>query len=263
MKGIGKITAILIILVAVLLGAAGCSPSISQEEYDTVKNELNSVELQVEALQGKLDEAAKLREQYDQLNTQYQNLKKLCEAQVGENQTIETGYDELLVSYEQLKRQYEAKIDEMQAIYDEYDVLSQEYEELKKQYDDIVQAKAPFTEEEIDQALFALINQERRNAGLDELEWGQNLYWWASRNSLEMSEKGDFKYSSWQSQQAVLITAGHSTLEGIVNGTLAVWKQRKPEYDIKFINSSLHYGAVATYKSGDVYYITYMAATYP
>lgn len=263
MRNICKIIVVLTILIAVLSGAAGCSSSISQEEYDAVKNELNDVESQVEVLQGELDEAAILAEQYDQLYTQYQNLKKLYEAQTGENLTVETDYDKLLVSYEHLKSQYEARIDEIQAIYDEYDMLSQEYEVLQKQYDDIIQSYAAFTDEEIDEALFALINQERKDAGLDELEWGQNLYWWAHLNSVEMSEKGDFKYSSWQSQQAVLITAGQSTLEGIINGTLAVWKQRKPEYDIKFINSNLHYGTVATYKSGDVYYITYMAATYP
>ena len=263
MKGIIRIFIVAVILVIMLLGITNCSPSISQEEYDSLRKELNDVKIQSATLQNELNEALDIAGQYEQLNTQYQELKKQYEAQTGENQTLVSAYDELLASYEELMRQYDAKNNEIQGAYAEYDQLNQEFEELKEQYDTIVQGNAEFSEEEVDEALFALINQERTDNGLDELEWGQNLYWWAKQNSLEMADKGDFRYSSWVSQQAVLITAGQSILDGLVNGTLAVWKQRKPEYEIKFINNSLHYGTVATYRSGDIYYITYMAATYP
>ncbi len=262
MRNIIRITVISIILVIILFGIADCSPSISQEEYDNVTKDLNDARLQVQALKDQLDAAMTGDGQSEEVNVQYQELKKQYDVQVVEMQTLKADLDELNASYEKLAQEDDAKNNEIQGLYADYDNLSQEFEELKTRYDTIVKGST-FTEEEVDQALFDLINQERSDNGLDKLEWGQNLYWWAKRNSLEMAEKGDFKYSSWQSQQAVLITAGQSTLDRLVNGTLMVWKQRNPEYSIKFINNSLHYGAVATYKSGDIYYITYMAATYP
>jgi uncharacterized membrane protein (DUF106 family) len=263
MKPIVRMIVISMIPIVVLFSTASCSPSISQEEYNSVKNELSDCKSQVEALQGKLDEAMIKELQYDQLNIQHQELKKQYDAQSGEIQTIKSDFDELSVSYEQLMQQDNARIDEMQAIQAEYDNLNQEFEELKRQYDIIVQRKAVFSEEEIDQAIFELINQERKNNGLDELEWGVNLYGWAKQNSRAMAEKGDYTYSSWSSWQAVLITAGQATLDGLANGALIVWKQQKLEFSRYFLDTKSPYGAVATIKSGDAYYITYMASNFP
>jgi seryl-tRNA synthetase len=256
MKNIVRTTTISAILITILFGIVDCSPSISQEEYDRVKNELNDVETQVTALQGKLDEAMTTELQYDQLDVQYQELKNQYNAQIDEIQNIKSDFDELTI-------RYDANIDEIHVLYVEYDQLDQEYEELKRQYDAITQKNPVFSEEEIDQAIFGLINQERSDIGLDELIWGENLYWWARQNSSAMSKTGDFKYSDWLSVQAVLITAGQETFDGLVNGVMDVWKQRKHEYSPKILSTSVLYGAVATVKSGDVYYITYVASTSP
>jgi uncharacterized protein YkwD len=255
MKHISKIIVISIISVIVLLSVASCSPSISQEEYDKVKSELNDVRLQVEALQDELDEAMIFEAQYDRLNTQYQELEEQYNAQSVEIQILKSDFDDLNVSYK-------AKIDEIQGIQDDYDILSEEFEDLKMQCDAIVQNEV-FSLEEVDQAIFALINQERSNNGLYELEWGENIYMWAKWNSVAMSETGDFEYSSWLSVQAVLITAGQTTFDGLVDGVMMVWKQRKHEYSPKILSTGVKYGAVATVKSGDVYYITYVASTDP
>jgi hypothetical protein len=167
----------------------------------------------------------------------------------------------LNVSYDQLKQQDNARVNEIQAMQADYDSLNQGFEELKRQYDTVVQGKAVFSEEEINQAIFDLINQERKDNGLDELEWGVNLYGWANQNSHAMADAGDYKYSGWTSWQAVLITAGQATLDGLANGALTVWKQQKYEFSRTFLNSKSPYGAVAAYKSGGAYYITYMAST--
>jgi uncharacterized protein YkwD len=262
MKKIIRISIISVVLIIVLLNIAGCSPSISQEEYDSVKNELSNVQLQVETLQEKLSEALLIETQYDQLNAQYQELKNQYDAQIGENQVKKSEYDDLFASYGQLQQQYDDKNDELQGMYIEYDQLNQEFEDLKEQYD-ILQGNAVFSEEEIDQAIFDLINQERSDNGLEELEWGIYIYGWARQNSVAMAQTGDLKYSSWLSVQAVLITAGQATLDGLVNGVMAVWKQQTHEFSPKILNASVKYGAVATYKSGDVYYITYVASTSP
>lgn len=256
MKNIIRIITISIILIIVLFGMADCSPSISQEEYDSVKNELSDVKIKAEELQSKLDEAKITEVQYDQLNFQYQELKKQNDEQINKIQAIQSDLDELNVNYN-------AKINEIQDMQAEYDELDQEYEELKDQYDTIVQGNAVFPEADINQAIFKLINQERSNNGLDVLEWGVNLYGWARQNSIAMAETGDFKYTSWLSVQAVLITAGQATLDGLVNGVMEVWKQRTHEYNPKILNTSVKYGAVAAYRSGSVYYITYVASTSP
>ncbi len=262
MKAMMKSIIVAMVTIIIFLGFTNCSPSISQEEYDSVQNELSDVRLQVEALQDKLDEAMIIEEQHAQLNTQYQELEKQYDAQTGEIQTLKSDLDELNVSYEELMLQDEARIDEIQAMSAEYDKLNQEFKELKREYDALVQG-AVFSEEEVNQAIFALVNQERTNNGLAEIEWGVNLYGWAKQNSQAMAEKGEYEYSSWTSYQALLITAGHSTLEGLTNSAFLVWKQRKYEYSRIFLNTIIHYGAVATYRSGDVYYITFMASPSP
>ncbi len=256
MKNLIKIVIISTMFTIIFWGMVGCSPTISQEEYDSVKNELNDTKLKAEELQSKLDQATTIEVQYDQLNFQYQELKKQYDEQNGEIQSIKSDFDELKINYD-------ARTNEIQGMQAEYDELNQEFEELEKQYDIIIQGNAVFPEAEINQAIFKLINQERRNNGLAELLWGVNLYGWARENSLAMAETGDFKYSSWLSVQAVLITAGQATLDGLVNGVLEVWKQRKHEYSPKILNTSVKYGAIATYKSGGVYYITYVASTSP
>jgi uncharacterized protein YkwD len=255
MKDAIKIIIVSVISVVIIFGVAGCSPSISQEEYDSVNNELSSAKQQNADLQSKLDEAATNQLQYDQLNFQYQQLKEQDDAKNDEIQSLQSEFDELNTNYN-------AKIDEIQGIQDEYDNLNQEYDELKKQYDNIVQGDT-FSLEDVDQAIFASINQDRKNNGLDELEWGVNLYGWARQNSVAMSQTGDFAYSGWLSVQCVLITAGQSTLDGLVNGVMEVWRQRTHEYNPKILNVSVTYGAVATYKSGDVYYVTYVASISP
>jgi seryl-tRNA synthetase len=241
---------------------AGCGSSISQEEYDRINDELSEARLQVAELQEKLDEAAAAEAQYEQLNTEYQELKKQYDAQSDELKAVKSDFDELNAKYEQLKGQGEAGTDEMQALQAEYDELSQQYAELKRQYDIIVQGEAVFSEEEIEQAIFELVNQERKNNGLDELEWGPNLYKWAKQNSREMAEKGEYMDSDWSSWQDIYIAAGHATLDGLASSALTIWKNQNYNFKQNFLNPQSPYGTVAAYKLGDAYYITYMASPF-
>ncbi len=247
-----RIIIISVVSIVVLLGLFGCSSSVSNEEYDRVKNELDDAMTQVQALQEKLDDATILE-------TQYQDLKNQYDAAAAELQTVRSDFDALNDSYQQLLVQDNARLSEIQGLEIDYDMLNQEFEELQKQYDSMFQSSTEFSNEEVDQAIFNLVNQERRNAGLDELEWGVNLYSWARQNSVSMSETGEFKYTSWLSTQAVLITSGQETFDGLVNGVMAVWKQQKHEFTPKFLSTVTKYGAVATYRLGDIYYITFLA----
>ena len=255
-KAIMRIIIVATISIIVLFTVASCSPSISQEEYDSLKSELSDTKNQLTNLQNKLAEATVVETQFDNLNTQYEELKKQHDAQIDEIQTIKFELDELNTEYEQLKTQDDARINEIQAIQAEYD-------DLKQQYDILAQGTAMPSEEEVEQAIFELINQERIDNNVDELAWGINLYNRAEDNSREMAEEGEFQYTGGAvSGQEVFITARHGTLEQIADATLMFWKNDDLKYSYNVLDPQSIYGAVCTYKLGEVYYITYISSVY-
>ena len=67
---------------------------------------------------------------------------------------------------EDLKKQYDAKVSEIETIESQYDDLTAEYEALKEQYDVIVEGTAGISTEDVEQAIFVLVNQERVNNGV-------------------------------------------------------------------------------------------------
>ena len=267
MTTIFRIITLLMLLIIVLFSLANCAPSVSQEEYDSVRIELSNTKSQLATLKDELAEAAKVEGQYQDLNIKYEELKKQHDARIDEIQTIKSEFDELNTKYEQLQGQLQgqdnAQINEIQAMQAEYDELNKEYEELKRQYDIIVQGTAVFSEEEIDQAIFELINQDRKNNGVDELVWGINLYKQAKQNSREMAETGEYQYSeSSAAWQEIFFAARYGTIDQIANGAFITWKNNDYKYRYNILNTQSIYGAVATYKSGEVYYITYMASIF-
>ena len=270
MNVIIRIITLSVLSIIILLSLLSCTPSISQEEYDSVKNELDDYKSQLAALQDKLTEPAKVEGQDQDLNNKYEELKKQYDMKNNEIQTIKSEFEELNTKYEQLKGQDDARISEIQAAQVEYDKLNneleelnKEYEELKSQYDIIAQGTANLTEEEINQAIFELINQERKNNGVDELIWGTNLYKLAEQNSRKMAEEGEYQYSDagaiWQQ---VFMATRYGTLDQLANAALITWKSSDYRYSYHIINPQAIYGAVATKKSGEVYYITYISSVY-
>ena len=229
-----KIIILLVLFVITLFSVPACAPTVSQQEYDRVNNELSETKDQIATLQSKLAE-------------------KVAEAEIMQGQ-----YEELNKNYEALKKQYDIKMSEIETIESQYDDLTTKYEDLKKQYDVIIEGTAGISEEEVEQAVFELINKERKNNGIDELIWGKNLYSWAKANSRRMEEKGIYQYSEYASFQEVFWAAGYSTIDRIANGALLTWRSNSYRYELNIINKAI-YGAVGAYKSGDIFYITYMA----
>lgn len=249
MTTIMRIITISILTIIVIFSVANCSPSVSSQDYDSVKSELKNVESQLIALQEKLAEAALIEEQYQSLNISFEELQKQYDARNDEIQKLKTEYDELNTKYEQLKGQNDAR--------------NEEFEELKRQYDMIIQGNIVFNEEEIDQAIFTLINQERKNNGVDELEWGIYLYEKCRQNSREMAERGEFHYYEGSFiSQAVFMATKYGTIDQIADAALIIWTNNDYRYRYGIINEHHIYGAVGTYKFGDTYYITYMASIY-
>ncbi len=243
-------------MIVVIFSVANCSPSVSSEDYDSVKSELKNVESQLTALQEKLAEAALIEAKYQSLNISFEELQKQYDARNDEIQKLKTEYDELNTKYDELNTKYEQ-------LKGQNDARNEEFEELKRQYDMIIQGNIAFNEEKIDQAIFTLINQERKNNGVDELEWGIELYKKCSQNSREMAERGELRYyESSFIRQEVFMAIKYGTIDQIANAALIIWKISDYRYRYGIINKHHIYGAVGTYKFGDIYYITYMASIY-
>jgi uncharacterized protein YkwD len=230
MLNIQKIIILLVLFVITLFSVPSCAPTVSQQEYDRLNNELSETKGQIAAQQSKLAEAEIMQGQYEELNENYEDLKK----------------------------QHDIKMSEIETIESQYDDLTTEYEALQEQYDVIMEGTAGINTEDVEQAIFALVNQERRDRGIDELVWGKNLYTWSKANSRHMEEKRTYQDSEYVSFQEVFWAAGYSTLDGIANGALLTWRANSYRYEQNIINPAI-YGAVGAYKSGDIIYITYMA----
>jgi len=252
-----KITMLSMLLVMALFSVPSCAPTVSQEEYDRVSNELSAIQSQLASLQDKLSEAELLQALNEELNRQYDAVKS-------ERETIQAQYEELSTEYEELNKQIDtvkSGFETMQAEYEElsteYEELDNKYEELSEQYDIIMEGTAEIIEEDVEQAVFELINQERINNGLDELEWGVYLYKSALSNSRNMATRKRLEYPEFGWQEIFWAT-GYGRADRIANAALTVWKNRL-KYETNFLNAVTKYGAVAVYKSGEIFYITYVA----
>jgi archaellum component FlaC len=243
------------LLAIALFTIPSCTSGVTQQEYDRVSNELRAIQNQLVSLQGKLAEAEQLQEV----------LTKQSAAAKSELEAVQARYKELSAEHEGLSEQFEATKNELEAMQDNYEELSAEYDELDEQFQElgeqyniIIEGRVEIDEKDVEEALFKLINQERVNEGLDEIALGENLYKWALTNSKIMATNQREEYSDYGSWQAVYWTAGHSTPERMADTILTVWKGRQ-EYERFFLNVTARYGAIGIYKSGEIFYITYIA----
>ncbi|MFQ5996794.1 MAG: CAP domain-containing protein [Dehalococcoidales bacterium] len=246
------------LLVMALLGVPSCAPTVPQQEYDRVSEELSAMQSQLALLQDKLTEAELVQAKYEELSKQHDMVKS-------EREAMQAQYDELSTEYEELNKQFDpvkSAFETMQAQYEElsteYEELNNKYEELSEQYDALVEEPGEFNEEDVEQAVFKLVNQERKNNGLDELMWGDNIYKWAIANSRTMVTNKQLEYSEAIGWQDIFWATGYSTADEIANAALTVWKNHR-EYERNFLSEVIDYGAVAVYKSGEIFYITYVA----
>ena len=232
MTTIMKIITVSILTIIIILGMANCSPSVSLEDYESLESELRDAESQLTTLHEELDEAALIEEQYQSLN----------------------------ISFEELQGQYDARNDEMETLRTEYDELNTKYEQLLEQEDvqDIV-----FDEEEIEQVIFTLINQERTNNDVEELDWGKHLYDKCKLNSREMAERGKFQYPEETGTTGeVFMATKYKSIDQLADATLTIWKNNEYRYKYQIINEQHIYGAVGVERAGDTYYITYLVSIY-
>ncbi len=243
-----KIAMLLALLAVTLFIVSSCAPAISQEEYDRVNDELSTIQSQVASLQSKLAEAEMLKPEIEELNKQYEALK--------------SEYDELQDKYEELGSESLELNNQYDAIMMEYSILVASYEDLEKQYYAAIEETPEIVnEEDLEQALFELINLERDAIGLDELVQGVNLYKSASSHSRNMATNRRLEEPDEGAYQEVIWATGYTNTQIMAESIFSLW-ENTARYEIEFLNSATPYGAVAVYKSGDIYYITYICDIY-
>lgn len=232
-----KIIIISTLLIMALFNVLSCAPAVSQQEYDRVTNELSETQSKLALLRSDLAEAEILRTKYDELSDNYDAVRS-------ELEILQAEYGEVGVKYDELSAKY--------------DDLGAKYDELSRQYNVLMEGTADINEEDIEQAVFELINQERRDNGLNELEWNHSLYLWAKSHSRDMATRKRLETSEYDVWQDVLRTAGYSTVDRLAGAALTIWRD-SVNYERNMLVKGATVGAVAAYKSGDVFYITYFA----
>ena len=240
-------------LCILLLSVPSCAQGVPQQEYDRVSGELQTIQDQIAAMQSKLAEAQSLKTANDLLNEQ-------LEAANSELEAAETAYQKISADYDALESTVGSELETVKA---QYEDLSAEYTELNKQFEELseqlgVGGAAEINERDIEQIIFDLINQERTDSGLDEMALGENLYKWALTNSRNMAASKQLEYHEYIGWQDVFRATGYRSADEIAAAAMVIWKETK-QYERNFLNVGADFGAVGVYKSGEIYYITFMA----
>lgn len=238
------IKVLLAISIVFLLGAFSCGSGVSQADYDNLKSKLSQTESQLKALQDKLA---------SQTGT--------ATPTITTTQPVTQSTD-LSKTIEDLKKQIAALDTQKTAAEASLKELNTKYTELQKQYDALTKP-AEITAEQVEQAIFKLINQERTSSNVTGLLWGNNLYTITRQNSQHMSETGKYEYSTWGFYQQIFMAASYGSVDGIARGAVQVWKINQYQFEHGILSKAFKYGAVGAYKQGDVVFITFMAADVP
>lgn len=260
-----KIVVCIVLLgIVVLAGAISCSQGDIQAEYDILAAQYAEASEQLDQLQEDLLEAQILQTQYDDLLIQYDELTDQNSTNLDEIALLGAQIDDLSNELDELADELDELTDEIEAKTNEVAEWVFNYDELKAQYDALVGSALAISEENIEQALFDLINQERISHGLNELEIGHNLEAWATINSERMAVSKETEYYTdyWVPFQRVFIATGYSSLDRVVNATMAIWQSHTLSYEANILDEDALYGAVGVVKSGEIYYITFTGSNF-
>ena len=236
MRNYNKILLWLLMLCLTVSMLAGCIQETEEEAPPTdgtTTEEESQAQIELEALQV----------EYNQLSADYNDLESELEAKVAEYDGLNTEYDSLSTQYEELNA--------------DYNELSTEYEALKYEPETI-------TNEEVEEILFDLINQDRLDNRLPDLEWSDHLHWWAKQHSEYMAteKKLEFEESDQVFWQDVFRAPNYGSAEKIAKAALTLWKDNQ-YYAKNFLVEQTEYAAVAVARSGEIFCITYFASMQP
>lgn len=251
MKRIVKISLVSVLSLLLILGPLSCQQSaegaVTQEEYDTLKAELDAAEAKIVELQSQQPEPT-------------------------------TGIDEQQLRDEiaSLNAEIEKLGDEITELSDQNDILTQEKASLETQYEDLnveyqhlqdtlaaLTNPQPITEENVEAEIMRLLDEARVQAGVNKFLTGEVLYKQAKKNSRNMAESGKVETVSTTFFQETFWAAGYDSVEAIARGAVLTWKINPYRFEHNILFGYNKYGAVGATISGEIVYITLLASPYP
>ncbi len=247
MKRIYRLLTGLFFICLCIILITGCSPG---SENETIQSEEESESNGAQNLQ---NDTSETDDDCDEIKSELESLRSKYDE-------LNSDYNELNTKYGELDATYNELVSECDGLEKEHNELKVDYDELNVKYHSAIQATADIIEGDIEQAIFALINEDRSSNGLSELEWTDSLHRWAKEHSNYMAQYRVVELSDSNYWQSVSRAAGHATADQVAIGTLRVWKE-DAAYANSFLNEHANYGAVAVTRTGDVYYITYFSFT--
>ncbi|MFC1992833.1 hypothetical protein ACFLV3_03375 [Chloroflexota bacterium] len=250
MSIIKKFSLILILSIFIIISIVSCDgqQTVVPTDYDSVKKELADARIQIKSLQSQIEE---LEKQYND--------------EIGEADPIKVQYDALITEYNALVTEYEELSKQNKSNLTKIADLEILYQELKSADDLRAQQAAEVNEDNIEKDLFDAINTERTNNGLLPLAKGTNIILIAEENSRNMADSKQYVYadSSIAPYQEVFMATGYSSVDGITDAALTIWKSSVFRYKTNILNASAIYGTVGAYLANGIYYITFVASNFP
>ena len=264
MNSIGKIGILLVLGIVIIMGSLSCGGGISQEKYDAALFELADTQDEVADLQAKLTEAEVLASQYLETNTRYEELQEKYDASVVAEAEAAEALEALGTQYADVTEEFEGLQKQITSNQNTIAVLQNENAQLRAQLDEPVVPLPEITVENVEQALFDHINQVRADADLSILQWGKNLSTFAQTNNrVMMVSKVLEQYEEhWVPYQLAFIATGYDTVDALVSATMKIWQNRTLQYQDNILADDAIYGVVRVERSGDIFYITFMASNY-
>jgi len=258
MKKVLKISVLLSLSLLLLPVAFSCTQTaekmVTQEEYDALKVQLSTAEAKIAGLEAKQGEPKTepgelpLKDETAPLKDEIASLKAKIEG-LGSEIT-------------ELDKQNDVLAQEKTSLVARYAELNVKYGELQETLAAQAQPEV-ITEEQIENEIMRLINQERVKAGVPEFVLGHQLYNQAKQNSRAMAASGKMETDQAVFYQEVFWAAGYDSVNAIVKGAMLTFKINQYRYEHGALLVSNKYGAVGAYKSGEIIYITFMAASFP
>jgi myosin heavy subunit len=265
-KNIAKTGLVLVLGVVMILASVSCGGNggISQEAYDSVLDKLADAQDEIAGLENELAQSTQVETGGGESSLEFENLQKDYNALVEELDSVQDEYTALSAEYEDLEEEYGTLQSQNESNQFQIDLLQTERTQLQAQLNELL-SPPPIATGDIEQALFARLNDARDDAGLVRLQSGKNLPNWAKANSEDMSvAKQTLIYDdNFVPYQQHFIATGYNTVDDLIAAVMTIWQSNVTSYQNNVLADDALYGVVSAIKQGEIFYITFMASNFP
>jgi uncharacterized protein YkwD len=254
MKKTTLMSVLCMLLVMIFIGSISCGggDTVAKETYDALKAQLAAAQAQVSELQAKVAAAPVVPTITGSGDQAFKD----------EITSLKANITQLGAQITELNKKTDGLTQEKAALSSQYSALNTKYQDLEKK---LAAATTPetITEELVENEIFKLLNQERVKAGLPEFQFGKQLYNQARTNSNAMAAAGKVIASPDYLYQETFMAAFYTSVNTIARGAVVIWKLNTYTFEHGTLLPGNKYAGVGAVKSGDVIFITYLAAFYP